>query len=95
MSYSASEAESQGCSIEISIYMSVCRTSKINTRTWVIARASFGVLKAWTTFNRTHAPYSQQLIIVNFVSSIYYLDVDFVLHPLILISPASSLALLC
>ena len=37
--------------------MSVCRTSKINAHTWVIARASFGVLKAWTAFNRTHAPY--------------------------------------
>ena len=53
----ASEADSQGCSIEISIYMSVCRMSKINAYTWVIARASFGVLKAWTAFNRTHTPY--------------------------------------
>ena len=54
---SASEADSQGCSIEISIYMSVCLTSKINARTWVIACASFGVLNAWTAFNRSHAPY--------------------------------------
>ena len=36
--------------------MFVCRTSKINMRTGVIARASFGVLKAGTVFNRTHLP---------------------------------------
>ena len=63
--------------------MLVCRTSKINARTWVIARASFGVLKAWTAFNRTRAPYycpatnNCKLCLL-----IYYLDVDFVLCPL-------------
>ena len=64
--------------------MSLCRTSKINARTCVIAGASFEVLKAWMVFNRTRAPYYCPATNGCKLCLLFAIDIDFVLRPLFL-----------